>query len=385
MNRIPPHIVPTNREDAIDWLRLTRSRRVGPATFIRLLRQFGSVKAALNALPDIASSAGERGYAVNAMDHALAELTAAKTNGAKMICLGAQNYPEHLWDLPDPPPVLWTIGDQSLLKRPAIALVGARNASAIGRRMAAKLARELGALGYVVISGLARGIDMAAHDAALETGTIAIQAGGVDVIYPKESAELTEKIGNTGLRISEMPMQLAPQARHFPRRNRIISGLACAVVVIDGAAKSGSLITARCALDQGREVMAVPGHPMDARASGCNMLIRDGAVLVRSGADIHEALQRIDPSISLVSEPELPFSEQSATPQPSDIDTQVLTLLGTAPVSEDIVLREIDAPAARVMAALAELDLTGLIERQPGGLVARASSTANSNASGRAA
>jgi DNA processing protein len=187
------------------------------------------------------------------------------------------------------------MGDPALLARPMIALVGARNASSLGTRMARRLAEELGEAGYVVVSGLARGIDTAAHHASLATGTVAVMAGGVDIVYPVENAVLAQEIAETGLRLSEQPMHLEPQARHFPRRNRIISGLAKAVVVVEAAAKSGSLITARTALDQGRDVLAVPGHPFDARAGGCNMLIRDGAVLVRSAADVIEALAREAP------------------------------------------------------------------------------------------
>jgi len=254
-----------------------------------------------------------------------------------------------------------------------VALVGARNASAIGRRMAKKLARELGEMGYVVVSGLARGIDAAVHDASLPTGTIAIQAGGIDTIYPKENAELSLKIAEQGLRLSEMPMGLSPMARHFPRRNRIISGLAQAVVVVEGAARSGSLITAKNALDQGREVMAVPGNPLDPRAAGCNLLIREGALLIRDANDIHDALNA-QPKHPLP-DTEQPKPDQAAlnlqTPNNLLPDT-VLSLISPAPISEDEIIRKLSAPATQIMSVLAELDMNGHIERQPGGLISKA-------------
>ena len=357
------------------------------------------MRAALEALPDIASSAGEKNYAIESRARAEAELDAGADAGAKLMCLGAGNYPVALLDLPDPPPVLWAHGNSTLLLRPAVALVGARNASAIGRRMAARLARELGELGYIVVSGLARGIDAEAHQAALPTGTIAVQAGGIDVVYPRESADLTAEIGRRGLRLSEMPMGMTPQARHFPRRNRIVSGLCQAVVIVEGAAKSGSMITARCALDQGREVMAVPGHPMDARAAGCNNLIRDGAVLVRSGEDVHDALQTLASTPPV--QPELPLdlaaqddadavvddtptqatdpppspinaegnAEGSAAAPPMDLPQRIMSMLGAAPVPEDIIIREAMAAPPQVIAVLAELHLRGKIDRQPGGMV----------------
>ena len=360
------------------------------------------MRAALEALPDIASSAGEKNYAIESRARAEAELDAGADAGAKLMCLGAGNYPVALLDLPDPPPVLWAHGNSTLLLRPAVALVGARNASAIGRRMAARLARELGELGYIVVSGLARGIDAEAHQAALPTGTIAVQAGGIDVVYPRESADLTAEIGRRGLRLSEMPMGMTPQARHFPRRNRIVSGLCQAVVIVEGAAKSGSMITARCALDQGREVMAVPGHPMDARAAGCNNLIRDGAVLVRSGEDVHDALQTLASTPPV--QPELPLdlavqddadavvddtptqatdpppspsnaegnAEGNAAAPPMDLPQRIMSMLGAAPVPEDIIIREAMAAPPQVIAVLAELHLRGKIDRQPGGMVSLA-------------
>lgn len=270
-----PPLPPTTEDDRISWLRLLRSRRVGPSTFYRLLAENGTVAAALEALPDLARASGAKDYSPCPAGVAAAELTAARAVGARMITIGDETYPRLLAETPDAPPLLWAMGDLSALSRPMIALVGARNASSLGLRMARALAKDLAAEGYVVVSGLARGIDTAAHTAACDAGTIAVLASGVDVIYPAENARLGDDLLANGLRLSEQPMGLVPQARHFPARNRIISGMAQAVVVVEAAAKSGSLITARSALDQGREVVAVPGHPFDARASGCNMLIRD--------------------------------------------------------------------------------------------------------------
>ncbi|MDX2484920.1 MAG: DNA-processing protein DprA, partial [Pseudodonghicola sp.] len=285
-----PLVPPTSEGDRFDWLRLLRSYRVGLSTFYRLINAHGSARSALEALPELARSAGVERYAPCPEARIVAELKAARAAGARLICIGEAGYPVALAQIDDPPPMLWSVGDPALLLRPSVALVGARNASSLGTRMARALARELGQAGNVVTSGLARGIDTAAHLAALETGTIAVLAGGVDVIYPAENAGLAADIARGGLLLSEQPMGMAPQARHFPSRNRIISGLARAVVVVEAAARSGSLITARDALDQGREVLAVPGHPFDARAAGCNMLIRDGAVLVRGGEDVIAAL-----------------------------------------------------------------------------------------------
>ncbi|MDP5362245.1 MAG: DNA-processing protein DprA, partial [Paracoccaceae bacterium] len=257
----------------------------------------------------------------------------------------------------------------SLLQRPIIALVGARNASSLGTRMAKRLAEDLSLAGYAVVSGLARGIDAAAHLGALPHGTIAVQAGGVDVIYPSENAQLAHDIAKSGLRLSEMPMGLQPQARHFPARNRIISGLAQAVVVVEAAAKSGSLITARNALDQARDVLAVPGHPFDARASGCNMLIRDGATLVRNAADIIETLQPVaeqEPTLDVVVPQTRSLRDTAA------LHSEILARLGPAPIAEDQLLRDIKASAMDVGPVLVDLELDGKIIRQAGGLLARA-------------
>jgi DNA processing protein len=289
-----PFTPPLTEEDTLSWLRLIRSPRVGPATFLRLMGEHGSAAAALDGVSELARAAGIDGYAPCPADTARAELERGLRIGAVPLFLGAPAYPAPLAAIADPPPVLWALGRPAhcaaLLTRPAVALVGARNASSLGLRMARKLAEGMAAHGLVVVSGLARGIDTVAHGAALDGGTIAVMAGGVDVVYPPENAGLAAAIADRGLRLSEQPPGLQPQARHFPRRNRLIAGLAHAVVVVEAAEGSGSLITARDALEQGREVLAVPGHPMDARAGGCNLLIREGARLIRSVEDVIEAL-----------------------------------------------------------------------------------------------
>ena len=293
-----PLLPPTTEDDRVSWLRLLRSRRVGPATFYRLMAEQGSAAAALDALPGIAQAAGVADYRPCPEAVARAEMRTAHGAGARLLTVADPDYPPLLCQIEDAPPLLWAMGDMALLSAPAIAMVGARNASSLGLRMARGLAADLGRAGQVVVSGLARGIDAAAHAAAHDqSGTIAVMAGGVDVLYPPENATLARAmLDGGGLLLSEQPMGTRPQARHFPRRNRLISGLCRALVVVEAAAKSGSLITARSALDQGREVLAVPGHPFDARAAGCNMLIRDGARLVRCADDVIEALPACAPT-----------------------------------------------------------------------------------------
>lgn len=366
-----PPLPPTTEDDRVSWLRLLRSRRVGPATFHRLISEHGTAQAALNALPEVARAAGVTDYTPCPVGVAEAELRAGKTAGATMFTHADANYPKALRDLPDAPPVLWVMGDLTVLDRPMIALVGARNASSLGTRMARALAAELSEQGYTIVSGLARGVDTAAHLASLKGGTVAVMAGGVDVIYPAENTPLAADILKTGLRLSEQPLGLIPQARHFPSRNRLISGLAHAVVVVEAAAKSGSLITARTALDQGREVLAVPGHPIDARASGCNMLIRDGATLVLSAADVIEALPSDTPretqaEMLLETTPEPPARSLRDT---AALHNQILQRLGPSPLAEDQLIRDLGAPARSVAPVLVDLELDGRITRQPGGLL----------------
>ncbi len=363
--------------DPLDWLRLIRSRRVGAVTFHRLLAEHGTAQAALNALPAIARAAGVEDYSACPEAVAQAELRAGRAFGVKLVLWGAPEYPQALMPLPDAPPVLWARGNLALLHRPMVAMVGARNASSLGLRMARRLAEGLGQGGQVVVSGLARGIDTAAHEAALETGTVAVMAGGVDVTYPEENAELARQIAAKGCLVSEQPMGLVPQTRHFPLRNRIISGLSRAVVVVEAAARSGSLITARDAADQGREVLAVPGHPFDARAAGCNNLIRDGATLVRHAADVAEALGLAAPDL-----PEPPRAEVQALPGPeaprrslgdlAAVHGQILARLGPSPLAEDQLIRDLALPPSVLTPALVSLELEGRIARAPGGLLSRA-------------
>ncbi|WP_424930928.1 DNA-processing protein DprA [Amaricoccus macauensis] len=381
--KIPTEALPRSEEGRLDWLQLFRSPRVGPTTFIRLIRAHGSASAALEALPEIAARSGSRYYALASRSSVETEWEAAMEASAFPLLLGAEDYPALLATISDAPPLLWAIGNPQLLNQPQVGLVGARNASALGCRMAARLASELGQIGYGIVSGLARGVDAAAHRAALETGTIAVQAGGVDTIYPPSNAELARQIPESGLRLSEMPMGHEPRAKDFPRRNRIISGIAQGIVVIEGALRSGSLITARNALDQGREVMAVPGSPLDPRAGGCNQLIRDGAVLVRSGEDVAETLAQgapASPRYTPSAEPEKtvprsiesPQSPPKAAPSTPPEPAGILTLLGPVPIPEHALARELGQSAARLAAELTDLELSGLIRRHPGGLISLA-------------
>ncbi len=348
----------------ISWLRLIRSRRVGPTTFHRLLGEHGTVDAALDALPEIAREAGVEDYSPCPPEVAVAELAKGRNAGATLLTYADPRYPALLREIGDAPPVLWVKGEVSLLSRPTVAFVGARNASSLGARMARRLAEGLGEAGLVIVSGLARGIDAAAHSASLPYGTIAVQAGGIDVCYPSENRILFEAIQSTGLSVTEQPPGLHPQARHFPSRNRIISGLCRAVVVVEAASRSGSLITARNALDQGREVLAVPGHPFDGRASGCNMLIRDGATLVRGPEDIATVLEA--PQLLL---DESPLSNQSDPRPTGDIQNAILAQLGPSPVAEDQLIRDLNRPAAAVTAELMALELDGRVTRQAGGML----------------
>lgn len=367
---VPPSPSPSE-DDLVDRLCLLRSRRVGIATYRRLLSEHGSARAALAALPELARGAGVSDYQPCSRDAALAELRLGRKTGAQLVAEGTAPYPTALTEIPDAPPLFWAMGDLQLLQRPAIAIVGARNASSLGRRMANRLAKQLAAEGYAVVSGLARGIDRAAHEGALADGTIAVQAGGVDTIYPAENAELAVSIAAQGLRISEMPMGMTPQARHFPARNRIISGIARAVIVVEAAAKSGSLITAGNALDYGRDVMAVPGHPFDARAWGCNTLIRDGATLVRDADDV---LEVIGQATATVVAPAL----ATAAPKPdrglrdmAKLHRMILDRISPSPVSEDQLVRDVAASATDVAPILVDLELEGKIVRSAGGMVAR--------------
>lgn len=365
----PPH--PPTQEDAdLDWLRLLRSPRIGPVTFHRLLADHGSAQAALRALPELAKQKGVTTYDVCPEGTAMAELKAGRAKGARLVRFDQPQYPAALRELPDAPPILWITGTGTMTQ-PMIAIVGARNASSIGTRIAKTLATDLAQAGFVIVSGLARGIDTAAHLGALNHGTIAVGAGGVDTIYPAENQILGETIAKSGLRISEQPMGLPPQARNFPKRNRVIAGMAQAVIVVEATLKSGSMHTARFALDAGRDVMAVPGSPFDARADGCNALIREGAPLIRHATDVLEALGTPTPASARSTAPP-PVTQQAQAQAPNlrkinNLHNQVLAKLGAAPVTEDSLIRELGIPPATLAPALTDLELNGRISRKPGG------------------
>lgn len=356
--------LPPTSEDRFDQLRLLRSRRVGPTTFHRMMAEHGTAAEALRALPDVAAQAGVSNYQPCPPGVIHNELKAARAAGARLIGIGDPDYPPLLAEADDAPPLLWAKG--ALPDKPLIALVGARNASSLGVRMARSLTQGLADAGFATVSGMARGIDAAIHQASVETGTIAVLGGGVDTIYPKENTELYAQIAAHGLILSEAPMGTQPQARHFPRRNRIIAGLCPAIIVVEAAAKSGSLLTARMALDLGREVLAVPGHPFDARASGCNILIRDGATLVRGPRDVIDAIAPPEPS-----QPPLPLTERPGPARHLDLHQEILQRLGPSPLPEDALLHEIGTHADDVLPVLTEMELDGQITRLPGGLLAR--------------
>ena len=363
-----PLTPPLTEEEWLTWLRLLRSRRVGISTFYRLLSEFGDAAAALDALPGIAHDAGLTEYRPANPDDIKREWANAQRLGAHPLAIGSPAYPARLAEIPDAPPILWTMGDPEHLTRPTIAIVGARNASSLGTRTARRLAADLGAAGFTIVSGLARGVDTAAHLAALDTGTIAVMAGGVDVIYPKENTVLAQEIQEKGCRISEIPVHQTPTARHFPRRNRLVSGLAQAVIVVEAAAKSGSLITARTALDQGRDVLAVPGHPFDARASGCNMLIRDGATLVRSAQDVIDTLARPEPTRET---PPKPTKPARTNPDTRALHQQILDRIGPSPTPEDEVIRDLNISPDALLPEIAALEIEGALQRDAGGLLRR--------------
>ncbi|WP_116087145.1 DNA-processing protein DprA [Tropicimonas sp. IMCC34011] len=380
----PPLAPPTPEGDRLARLRLLRSRRVGPKTYRRLLHQSGGdPHAALDALPGIARKAGMGEYRPCSRGEAEAELEAGRAAGARLIHEGDPDWPPGLADLAEAPPMLWARGPGlPCLFRRSVAVVGARNASSLGLRMARKLCGELAAEGLTIVSGLARGIDAEAHRCALQTGTVAVVAGGVDVVYPKENAELTDQIASSGLILSEMPCGMRPQARHFPRRNRLVAALAEAVLVIEAAARSGSLITARNAGELGRDVLAVPGHPLDGRAEGCNLLIREGATLIRRVEDVMEALTPLSCRKGETARDKgkaeagptrtaPPVARQTPDSGEAVVRTRILALLGPSPVAEDQVIRDLGLPARQVGAALVALELGGEVERLPGGLLAR--------------
>jgi DNA processing protein len=362
---------PPDDAERLARLRLIRSENVGPITFRELLKYFPSATEALDALPSLAAKGGRR-IRVCPKSQVEEEMAAAEAAGARHVHLGEPDYPTALAAAEDAPPVLLAMGDVQLLNRPAVAIVGARNASTNGRRIAREIAAGVAAEGLVVASGMARGIDAAAHEGALEGGTVAVLAGGPDVVYPEENRKLYESVRECGAILAESPPGLVPQARHFPRRNRVISGLSLGVVVVEAAVRSGSLITARLANEQGREVMAVPGSPLDPRCRGTNDLIRNGATMVEEAGDVLATLEAMrgdglsqpgaDGFGDADSAPGAPVSE--------DVRARILDALGHTPAPVDAIIRDLSLPAQTVLTVLLELELAGRIERQPGNMAA---------------
>jgi DNA processing protein len=353
--------------ERIARLRLMRSETIGPVTYWQLVRRFGSASAALEAIPSLAARGGGRSPAIFPRDAAQREFDRVAEMGARYLFRGDPDYPALLAEVESAPAAVIAQGRFELLERPAIAMVGARNASAAACRFARQLAQGLGAAGAVVVSGLARGIDTAAHDGALESGTIAVLAGGIDIFYPPENEQRQRMIGERGLLVSEQPPGLEPRARHFPSRNRIIAGITSGTVVVEAAPRSGSLITARHAAEFGRDVMAVPGSPLDPRAQGCNQLIRDGAILVQNAQDVMESVQpwRVRPLAEEGSDYRAgPAGDISA----SDRDS-IIALLSPTPVAVDEIVRQAGLSPAVVQTALLELELAGRLERHAGARV----------------
>jgi len=394
----------------LDWLRLIRSENIGPRSFLSLMNRFGGAEAALDALPDLSRRAG-RPIRICTLAEAERELAALERLGGRFIALGEPDYPVPLQAIDSAPPLIAVLGQAEALRRPSVALVGSRNASAAGLKFTGRLARELGEADFVIVSGLARGIDTAAHEASLETSTVAVLAGGLDQIYPPQNIPLARRIVERGALVSEMPLGWVARARDFPRRNRLVSGLSLGTVVVEAAHRSGSLITARFANEQGRLVFAVPGSPLDPRAEGGNHLIREGATLCAEAAHVIEALAPLrqgefpfaperrglrEPAAARPNEsmwdeldlaevepaPAVPDDEDGFQPQPSadrsgepvdqsELGRIVLELLGPTPVALDDLVRSSGSSARDVNRALVELELEGAARRHPGGTVSR--------------
>jgi DNA processing protein len=369
----PKGIALTERQ-RIAWLRLIRSDNVGPATFRDLINHFGSAEAALSMLPELSARGGATSSIRIATEaEAYRELEAAQRFGARFVGIGEPDYPQALRQIDGAPPLLAVKGDLSVLNRPAVGIVGSRNASISGAKFAAMIARECGRAGYAVVSGLARGVDTAAHRASLVTGTIAAMAGGLDQPYPPENVGLLEEIWNgNGLAVSEMPFGWEPRARDFPRRNRLIAGISLGVAVVEAAVRSGSLITARMAGEFGRLVFAVPGSPLDPRCHGTNGLLKDGAMIVTSPEDVVEALAPLSQpdlfSLPSAEEPKREGSRMSLPPDETD-RTLVIDALGPTPTEVDDIIRHTGLSASAVYLVLLELDMAGRLHRHVGGLV----------------
>jgi DNA processing protein len=355
-----------------DRLRLIRSENVGPVAFTQLLRRYETAAAALAAIPELARRAGKKSIRIASIMEAEREIADLAKLGGRFVARGEPDYPPLLAQIEDAPPLLAVRGFPHIWKRPCLAMVGARNASLNAQKFARMLAGELGQAGLAIVSGLARGIDTAAHQGSLATGTVAVMAGGIDVVYPAENAALFARIVETGAAISEVRLGEAPQARHFPRRNRIVSGVSLGTLVVEAALRSGSLITARLAGEQGREVLSVPGSPLDPRAGGSNDLLRQGATLVETARDVLDAILRRP-----ISEPDKP--DEKSFSNICNIDEiavekareTILSILAPAPTSVDEIVRECQLSAPVVLAALLELELVGAIDRHPGNRVSR--------------
>ncbi len=372
----PLPVATLGADEQLACLRLIRSGNVGPVTFRELINTYGGAARALEALPEIARRAG-RGKPIRICPahQAKAELEAAQAGGAQPIFTIEPNYPARLAMLDAPPPLLYVKGRTGLLNAPSVAIVGSRESSAAGVKLARHFAKGLGDAGYVVVSGLARGIDGAAHETALAGGTVAVLAGGLDIVYPPEHRTLQERIGIEGCLVSEQRPGFTPRGQDFPKRNRIISGIASGVIIIEAAARSGTLVTARYAAEQGREVFAVPGHPLDPRAEGTNRLIKNGATLVTEVGDVlsilapltglREAQPVPDPFPQPVSPPAMP------PPEFGDGDRdRVWQALGPAPVDVGAIIEATGLPVRVVQIALMELELAGRLTRPGPGLVA---------------
>jgi DNA processing protein len=358
-------------EQRIDWLRLIRSQNIGPRTFRSLINHFGGARAALDALPGLARRGGSGSVPlIYSREQAEREIDAARKLGAVFVAVGETEYPQRLQMIDDAPPLIAVRGHRAALALPTVGIVGSRNASAAGLKMTQRIAHGLSEAGFATASGLARGIDAAAHRASLETGTIAVLAGGHDHIYPPEHKELLEAILPTGAAISEMPFGWEPRARDFPRRNRLISGLSLGVVIVEAAQRSGSLITARMALEQGREVFAVPGSPLDPRAEGTNGLLKQGATPVTEAADIVSMLQPIMGVDAPAREPEPAEGNTSDYLEPAaDERARIIGLLSPAPVSIDDLVRLSQTSPRAVRMVLLELEIAGRLERHGAGMV----------------
>lgn len=356
--------------DRLDRLRLIRSANIGPVTYFQLIQRFGTAAAAIEAIPQLAARGGGKAPQLASLDDIAREIEAVERLGGRYLFLGEPSYPPLLSEIDTAPPALIVRGELALLERPSVAIVGARNASAAACRFALDLARQLSDEGVEVVSGLARGIDTAAHRGSLATGTIGVIASGIDIAYPPENAELQEAVATQGLLIAEQPPGREPLARHFPWRNRIIAGMTLGTVIVEAAPKSGSLITARLANEAGREVMAVPGSPLDPRAQGCNQLIREGATLIQSAADVLEAIR---PIFGALRAPGREFRPERLSADASDIDRmKVIGLLSHAPVPVDEIVRQSGLPPATVQTVLLELELAGRLDRHAGGRVSLA-------------